>query len=860
MLSFPLLIVETAGIPRKNEPVTVGIPFPKALFTSLDELSVVNDQHAHVPAQLQVLDRWHDQSLKWVLFDFQVTLAAHTQTQYTIRKHDKTGESLQSTSSEGIIVREHSDTIDINTDVACFIVDKNVFKPLKQVLFKDHDPIINPAESFMDFVDEAGQHCEHIIRRVSLETVGPLRTTLKVEGQLSSSPLEFFARIHFYAQSALTKIDYTIRNPQAAQHLGGLWDLGDAGSVYFQDLSLQLALLANEGVSIHWTTCPERPLQKQTAETLTIYQDSSGGINWNSSNHVNRFGKVMHSFRGYQVRSNGELIEEGSRTHPIIAIQDSVKRITGTVKGFWENFPKALEGTGNLLKIRVFPNQYQDLFELQGGEQKTHTLFLSFEPSSEGISRLAWIENPLIPHLSPEHYSQSKVVDYLTPSADAPYPEVQELIYSAIEGDNTFVDRRELIDEYGWRNFGDLYADHEKIYYQGEGIPISHYNNQYDCIYGMIIQYLCSGNIRWFPLFNDLTHHVIDIDIYHTTQDKPNFNGGFFWHTDHYTDAATATHRGYSKATIEIKSLSSYGGGPANEHNYTTGLVYHYYLTGEIASKETAIGLADWIINMDDGTQTKFRFMNTRNTGLVSTTDSPDYSYHGPGRGAGYSINALIDAFLLTKNKKYLTKAEQLIQRCIHPEDNIEERELTNTEVRWSYTIFLQILGRYLDLKAEINELDYLYCYAKKSLLHYAQWMRDHEVCTSTVFDTVEYPTETWPAHDLRKSNVFKFAAKYSEAPLRKKFLQKSEFFFEKPLQDLFSFETRTLTRPLIILMTNTTMHSYFQQHPEEKAPNTQCSYGFGKPQQFKPQLYYMYKLRTIISHCASTIQKILKK
>lgn len=45
---------------------------------------------------------------------------------------------------------------------------------------------------------------------------------------------------------------------------------------------------------------------------------------------------------------------------------------------------------------------------------------------------------------------------------------------------------------------------------------------------------------------DELARHLVDIDIYHTDQDEPRFNGGLFWRTEHYTDAETATHRAYS--------------------------------------------------------------------------------------------------------------------------------------------------------------------------------------------------------------------------------------------------------------------------------------------------------------------------
>ena len=129
----------------------------------------------------------------------------------------------------------------------------------------------------------------------------------------------------------------------------------------------------------------------------------------------------------------------------------------------------------------------------------------------------------------------------------------QELIDQVISGPRSFFARRETIDEYGWRHFGDLYADHEAVGHVGDTPLVAHYNNQYDVIYGAIVQYLRGGDWRWFELMADLARHVIDIDIYHTEEDRPSYNGGLFWHTDHYLDAGTATHRTYSKTNLEGK-------------------------------------------------------------------------------------------------------------------------------------------------------------------------------------------------------------------------------------------------------------------------------------------------------------------
>ena len=44
-----------------------------------------------------------------------------------------------------------------------------------------------------------------------------------------------------------------------------------------------------------------------------------------------------------------------------------------------------------------------------------------------------------------------------------------QLVDAAIEGDDTFEHKREVIDEYGWRHFGDIYGDHEAVFHKGPG-------------------------------------------------------------------------------------------------------------------------------------------------------------------------------------------------------------------------------------------------------------------------------------------------------------------------------------------------------------------------------------------------------
>jgi hypothetical protein len=147
----------------------------------------------------------------------------------------------------------------------------------------------------------------------------------------------------------------TVHNPRAARHPGGLWDLGDEGSVYFKDLSLRVPLRTQNISHIAWAPRPLQPLKQEPSSHIAIYQDSSGGENWRSSNHVNRFGQVMQTFRGYRVTSEDSLIEEGLQATPLLALGGENGGVAATVEKFWQNFPKALEAQGATDRTLVPP-------------------------------------------------------------------------------------------------------------------------------------------------------------------------------------------------------------------------------------------------------------------------------------------------------------------------------------------------------------------------------------------------------------------------------------------------------------------------------------------------------------------------
>ncbi len=817
------LYIDSNGDCLERQPVSVGVPVARGIVHDTAELLVLDAMDRPVPLQTSVLARWPDGSLKWVLLDFALPGVRQGSNPWTLAKRPVGS----GTASAGVVVTEDPHTVVVDTGVAAFCLGRGWFAPFTRVLLGSKDTLRSAA---CVLTDARGRTRAPLVDQVVIEARGPVRATICFTGQFTGrTPCRFTARLSFFAGTGLVRLELTIHNPQRAAHRGGLWDLGDPGSFYFRDLSLELEMDRVAPSEIRWADQQGQPYR--TAHNgLEIYQDSSGGEQWNCKNHVNRYGHVPCSFRGYRVCADGH-DEKGLRASPIVGMGCTGGHLSVAVPDFWQQFPKALEVEGSRLRVRLFPKQFDDLFELQGGEQKTHTVWLSFAPNASPA--LTWVHAPARVRARPEWYESSGAMDHFAASAaDADEP-MASLLTPIVAGPSSFFAKREIIDEYGWRHFGEVYADHESAYYNGPRPVISHYNNQYDVIYGTLTQYLRTGDGRWLDLCGPLARHVVDIDIYHTDADKAAYNGGLFWFTDHYKDAATSTHRTYSRHNC-CPGDRTYGGGPGSNHNFTTGLLHFYYLTGDAHARAAVLGLADWVINMDDGRKHWLELIDPGPTGLATATG--ELTYQGPGRGPGNSVNALLDAWLLSGSRQYLQKAEEFIQRAAHPCDDIAALDLLDAEKRWSYTVFLSVLARYLELKAEAGELDYGYAYGRATLLAYATWMLANEIPYLDRADQLQYPTEVWAGQELRKANVLQTAAAYADQPLRTRFVRRGREIADRASRDLLGFESRTVARAAALVMVEGARAAYLRTRPLTTAPRPARDYDFGGPVTFVPQ------------------------
>ncbi len=788
-------------------PLSRGIDLPKGLVTKPARLSLSDAPGRPLPLQSEPLAWWSDGSIKWLLVDALVS-------------------NLEPGWSELPLLIDEREVPVPTTSLLS--PDATVSDPCSVELVKSGLRIRRGGSTVslaFPLTTESGRRVLPRIKESVWETRGPVRWTLRIEGEFPGCRgLRFVARLHSYFPTGLLKLDVRLHNPRRARHKGGLWDLGDAGSIRFRAFDVEVAPAGNgSGAELTWQSEPSRSQQTSKAGPVQIYQASSGKENWQSSNHVNAAGEVPCQFRGYKVHAPGRE-NSGEHAQPLFHLTSDHQSLSICVPEFWQQFPNALHGGRNGLRAGLFP-ETNGKHELQGGEQKTQTVWISAdnEPHVD-----------VIVSMPGEWIATCNVIPWFDARTTEAHSHVDRFLREALGNQNSWEQRRDVIDEYGWRNFGDVHADHEQRHFDGDSPVVSHYNNQFDLIFGGVLNLAATGDARWFDLFEPLARHVMDIDIYHTTDDRSCFNGGLFWHTDHFVDAHTSTHRTYSKHNAGDNG--GYGGGPSNEHNYTTGLLHYYFLTGSREAHDSVLSLADWVIAMDDGSKTIFGAIDSGPTGLASQTVFEDF--HGPGRGAGNSINALVDAWTLTGNPQYITKAEELIRRVVHPRLNCHELHLHDAEGHWSYTVCMLAIGRYLSAKLEAEQLDESYAYARESLDNIGRWMVEHERPTLSAPVKLELPTVAWAAQDFRKANVLRIAASCTDDPAAENAMRrKADELNDAAWKDFTSFGDQHLTaRCLSILMTEGLRDVFHRKCQPEYMPPTTQKFDWDVWEMFVPQ------------------------
>ncbi len=810
MILTQLHLSERTGAHRSDEPLRCGIPLPQGSHHTSDRLKLSTLDGKPVPSHFTATAHWPDGSIKWVLADFVTSLASNESTVLNLVENADLTESTNPVEIQG-----DDEEIRITTGEHRFSIDKRSFRLRYFAMHGERFVLKN--EHFLELVAIDGKKIGNRID--TIESGGlenSVRPTLILGGTFDTLdhenkvalPCRFHCELAFVSGHGHVAINLRIHNPNRAFHDGGIWDLGDKGSAFIKGFSLNSKQFSeNSGYLFRLNN--EQKWQKVSDNSLSIYQESSGGKNWLSNTHLDQHARIPHQIQGYICKNGSNSEQHGSRATPSVLIHSGDSRCGMYMENFWQNFPSAIKIDQDLCRLELFASDYPSPMELQGGEAKTYTVLADFDAGDNALRGARGGVQVTLPN---EHYAKTGVLPFFSVASE-PDP-VQKIINQGLEGNSNYFLKREMIDEYGWRHFGELYADHEAIGHKGDQAFISHYNNQYDSIYGFFRMYTKTGDFRWFELFDDLARHVADIDVYQTEEDRDEYNGGLFWHTDHYLQAFTCTHRTYSKYQ---KDGQVEGGGPGSEHCYTSGLLYHYLMTGSTISKTAVLTIRSWIERINEGSGTLIEtLLDIKSSDIPKCKAALKHRYFNPfkyplTRGTGNYISTILDSYQLSPAPEELQKIEAIIRNTLHPEEDVSLRGLDDVENAWSYVILLQAIVKYLLVKQKSKLYDDEFYYARDCLMNYARWMLENEYPYLEKPEILDYPNHTWTAQDFRKSYVLFAASSYEQDATRKQaMISRAREFHDYTVKVLSSSNESQCSRHLAIMMQNEGPFTYY--------------------------------------------------
>jgi hypothetical protein len=747
-----------------------GLPVEKGLCEDLRALELTSESGDLIDAEFRALTRWQDGSVKWVLVD----LISDVSGAVFLQQSEEFGQRQ---------VQQHP--------VSC--VDGDFADGKCRVSLGDGIS----AELFIS-IDGAERRLKLAQSRVDRRRLSAdYQWLFEVEGVRD---LDVSLRVTDVPCTGYVELKPSVHNSRASSHPNGCWDLGDPNSLYIDCFSLKVTNSKAPETRLELRDqAADQDFERSFSGGMLV-QYGSGGEHWDSPVHVDKSGQPTVPERGFKLFDNqGGKLAQGFRASPRVRFDNPSTRRYLAPSHFWENFPSSFEVKAGQAEWRMFPCET----ELQPGEAKTWQCDFGLTvPCADFIYDPGYLDNTGV------------VLGRKLVATN----EFTNLLDNNLSGPGSFIEKREACDEYGWRHFGELYADHEALNSASDGIFVSHYNNQYDPILGFSLRYLATGDQRWHQLASDLAQHVVDIDIYKTDQDKAEYNNGLFWHTDHYLPALTATHRTYSRGHQYAYEGHQGGGGPGGQHCYPSGLALRYLLSGDDTLKHAAIGLSNWVRCFYNGSPTLLGRVHRLLTvdlkaGKMTNVGFIEGDYKYPlDRGTGNYLNALIDAFLIEGDVGLLEEMHGIVIETASPHDELTARDLESVEEHWFYIVFLQALARYLLLKEQLEQPDNHYAYARHTFLHYAEWVRKYEDTYLSNPDALEFPTDTWAAQDLRKANVLYYGAYFNPARAEA-FRRRADLFWGYCVKTLGESPEAHTTRIQAIVAQNLGVREWCLEH-----------------------------------------------
>lgn len=612
-------VTEPAGVHRIGWPVSSGVPIARGLLRDPQAAVLFSADDRETPLQTEVLSRWPDGSVRWLLLDFQTDLKAFEKRTFSLRY----GPGVKRHAvSKPVTVSNEGHAIAINTGPLRLRLSSTAFRLLDEVwLDANQDGRFSAAERvtgskgagiILTSPDGTVFRADRAPAKLTVEDSGPLRASVRIEGVHRSARgalFRYIVRIHAFRGQPFLRFHHTFIN-----------DHQDDMMAKIDALDLVFAHARKDGSRIMLDG-------KERAAGL-LFQVDDGRYDLD--------GKPA-----------------GRRGAGWAAVGSDHLGMAVGVREWWQNWPKDIEAAAGQLRIGICPNGLYDgkslaeecklsyylrqgVYSFKCGVARTQELWATFFAGKPDAVRLADFfqaaEKPLLASCEPLQVSVSRAVGPLPPSDPIKYRAYDTLV-------TDFLDRhraeRDRLREYGMLNYGDWYNTN----WDSWG------NLEYDTSRIWFQQYLRTGNRRFFDRAEQAARHFLDVDVLHVSNPhiraypgSANMRPGQIWpHCVGHTGGYYARFVGgkyENEAPLKMKGAYQVGLWDFG-HVWIGGVFDYYLLTGDRRAREVGVLASDAMAEL----------CPTRYTDHI--------------RNIGWPLHLLLNAHEATGDKKYLTAAHK---------------------------------------------------------------------------------------------------------------------------------------------------------------------------------------------------------
>lgn len=650
-------------------PVTGAVPINQGDAPEGAQFVLLDENNQPIPAQTEVIARWPDGSARWVLLDFLADPLPGQKKLFSL---------VVGVTGPGSYYVEPFDTTVVAADGYMVTLGDSLRMVLRAV-------------------DSEGLVYRGYINSFHAEKHGPIRKTFVLSGSLVSEAGErwfsFRSWIHTYAGTRKLLVEPLI--------------LMDAETGLLQRIrELALDLQPEGGVS-------------------QIYIGGSPGF----------AGKPIEPIRLFQIDDSQYVIEgtdvRGSRAPGWMDAGSPGTRLAIALRDFWQQWPKSLEASSQVLSIGLLPRfkegafdhmtpwyKFDYLFErdyyrIRTGQARRWQVWIDLDGDGQSLAEHA--NAPLVPCPDPEYAVATGVWGKIAPSGALGQREYDDWSAKAF---HSYIDAIDQSRDYGAMNWGDWFGERK----------CNWANNEYDTARQLFIHFARTGDTNAFHRGFVTARHTSEVDTIHYVnsdlrayflEDVCRFytNRGI---TDNYpiregmVHAHCVGHVGGFHPVEKIHQLycelNPVTGGspylcldPYNiSHLFTYGMVYHYFLTGDPWVRTTLEKIGD---------------------NLASLVEDGKFPFAGracEAREFGWPIIALCALYELDWEARYIRAAKNLVDQVLALQDPVHggwlrrsgygscscEGEKHEGEATFLSAIRINSLCRYYDLTGDARVLD----------------------------------------------------------------------------------------------------------------------------------------------------------